>query len=55
METLLIFDNQSLYNNSLIGEEKAIEIERKYKGEELISTTYKVVGTLDENTAEETE
>lgn len=52
---MLIFDNQSLYNNSLIGEEMAIEIERKYKGEELISTTYKVVGTLDENTAEETE
>lgn len=52
---LLIFDNQSLYDNSLIGEEKAIEIERKYKGEDLISTTYKVVGTLDGNTVEKTE
>lgn len=51
---LLIFDNQSLYNNSLIGEEKAIEIERKYKGNVLYSTTYKVIGTLDGNTAEET-
>lgn len=45
---LLIFDNKSLFDNCRIGEEKTIESERKYNGEEIQSTTYKVIGTADE-------
>lgn len=45
---LLIFDNKSLFDNCRMGEEKAIEIKRKYNGEELQSMIYKVTGTADE-------
>ena len=46
--SLLIFDNKELFDNCRLGEEKTIEIERTYNGEELQSTTYKVIGTVNE-------
>lgn len=39
---MLIVEDKELFDSCRIGEERKIEIERKYQGEDLLSTTYKV-------------
>lgn len=44
---ILIFEDKDLFQESRIGDKLEVEIEEKYQGEELLSTTYKVVDRIE--------